>query len=228
MKKLNLLLLVTFVCVLVLSTARYAFSADIGVSASIPSGTPSVTVTLKELDTPGQDPGTSGTEVGSMSFGELTHFLSDNITDAGVWYSQKYYCAFIYTQSWGSNYEIRSSCAGLSDGTNSLPAGSLMLTPGYIGADRWNGDDPLTAQDTDDTPPGTLGSVTRGITGNGYAVVYTSEDPGTNRILRAFYSIPGYLDGGAKPYADWQPITLDQPGSTTAYSGTVSITIAAI
>jgi hypothetical protein len=225
MKKRNLLLLALFVCACACFALQYAYSADFGVTANIPSGTPEITVSLRELTTAGQNP-TDGTEVDTMTFGQLTHTLTGG-GEAGVWYSTKYYCAIIYTSSWGHQYEIRSSCDGLSNGTNALPAGAFMLTPNYVGADRWTGNDPLTAQDTDNTPPGTLGSVTRGITGTGnYAVVYRSELAASNRILRAFYSIPGYTAGGNAPYADWQPLELSQTGGN--YQGTVYITIAAI
>jgi len=231
MKKLNIMLLVMLIGLCVTSLPRIAFAgvdhADVPVSANIPDATPEITVVVKELNTPGQYP-SDGTTVDTMSFGQLTHTLSDG-TDAGLWYSEKYYCALIYTSSWGHPYEIRSSCAGLSDNalSLSLPAGSFVLTPGYAGADRWVGLDPTTAQDTTtDDPPGDLGTIGSAITGGSYTVIYASEPAASNRIIRAFYSLPPKGPGGVDPYPDYEPIPLTQLGGT--YEGVVTITIAAL
>jgi len=224
MKKLNIMLLVTLIGLCVTSIAFAVDYADYIVSADIPDYTPEITVVVREL-TADQEP-SSGTPRLSMNFGTLTHALAGG-GDAGVWYSQTYYCAFIYTGSWGYPYEIRSSCAGLSDTAQglSLPAGSFMLKPDYKGADRWVALDALSVQDTDDVPPGDLGTVGSAITGASYKVLYTSEAAASNRIIRAFYSLPGYGAGGLKPYDDYEPILLTQLGGN--YRGTVTITIAA-
>lgn len=227
MKKLKVMLFIALIALWGISVQQFAFSADITVSAQVPNNSPEISVTIKELTTAGQEPW-SGTTVTAMNFGQLTHTLAGG-GDAGVWYSQKYYCVFIFATSFGHRYEVRSTCAGLTSGSNSLPSGSFGLTPGYAGADRWVASDPNTAQDTDDNPPGQLGIAGPAITGAGvYRTIYTSETEGTNRIIRAFYSLPCYQTGGADPFSGYQPIPLSQPGGPTPYTGTVTITIAAI
>lgn len=204
--------------------ANAAFCADVTVSAQVPAATPEVTVVVKELTTPNQDPST-GTTVTSMNFGELTHTLAGG-GEANVWYSQKYYGVLIYANSFGNQYDIRSTCGGLASGGNSLPTGSFGITPGYSSADRFDGADPSTAQGVQ--PAGSsLGSAGPAITGLGsFNSVYTSEVAGSNKILRAFYSLPGYAAGGASPFSGYDPIPLSQPAGT--YTGTVTITIVAI
>ena len=227
MKKLNIVLLATLIGIWAVSLSGVVFAADYAdydVYADIDDFTPEITVVVRELTSAGAEP-SSGTIVESMNFGELTHTLTGGV-DAGVWYSTKYYCAFIYTSSWGHPYELRSSCSGLTDGGNSLPAGSFMLTPSYEGLDRWVALDDTTAQDTDDDPPGDLGTIDSAITGASYKVLYTSEAAASNRIIRAFYSLPGYAAGGADPYDGYEPILLTQPGGN--YHGLVTITIASL
>jgi hypothetical protein len=175
-------------------------------------------VVIKELTSEGQEPWT-GTTVTAMDFGELTHTNADE-TDAGVWFSQKYFCVFIFTTSYGNKYEVRSTCTGLSSGANTLPGGSFMLTPGYAKDDEWSKGNAQGEMPTD----AVLGDVSSAVKTD--QLVYRSEVASTNRIIRAFYSLPGYKSGGADPYDGYEPIKLDQPAGT--YSGTVTISIAAI
>lgn len=199
--------------------AQQANAVDVPVSATISSASPEITVVVKELTTAGQDPNT-GTTVTSMSFGTLRHILDDG-TDAGIWFSSKYYCALIYTGSFGKKYEIKSTCSGLSNGANTLPAGSFGLTPDYQALDRWVGTDPSTAQGA--RPTGSvLGTAGPAIATN--KLIYRSETAASNRILRGFYSLPSYKVDGTDPFTGFDPITLTQPAG--AYTGTVTITIA--
>lgn len=224
MKKLNIVLMVALIALFVIVLAKPAFCADVTVSAQVPSTSPVITVTVKELTTPGQDP-TTGATVTDMNFGQLTHTLAGG-GEAGVWYSAKYYAVLIYTNSFGRQYEIRSTCAGLVSGSNNLPTGCFGVSPGYASADRWN---PLVAATAQGTQPSgsTLGSAALAITGVGsFRSIYTSEPAASNRILRAFYSLPGYGTGGAVPFTGYTPIPLSQASGT--YSGTVTITIAPI
>lgn len=223
MKKFKVMLLVALVSLLVTSVPQLAFSVDISVSAQVPNSTPGDSIIIKELTTGGQDPWT-GTTVSSMNFGQLTHALTGG-GDAGVWYSQKYYCVFLYTTSYGHRYEVRSTCSGLTSGANSLPTGSFGITPGYASQDRYVADDPASAQGAQ--PSGSvLGSAGPAITPGSYKAVYTSEPAAANRIIRAFYSLPCYATGGANPFTGYTPIPLSQAAGT--YSGTITITIAAI
>lgn len=220
MKKFKVMLLIALVSLLVTSAQQVAFSVDITVSAVVPNNSPGDSIIIKELTTGGQDPW-SGTTVSSMNFGTLTHDLIGG-GDAGVWYSQKYYCVFMFTTSYGHKYEVRSSCSGLTSGANSLPTGSFGLTPGYASQDEWSPGNAQGAQPTGSV----LGSAGPAITPGSYKAIYTSESAASNRIIRAFYSLPCYATGGANPFNGYIPIPLSQAAGT--YSGTITITIAAI
>jgi len=206
------------VVLLALTLAYAADKANIDVTAKVPNGSPQIVVQIKQLTAEGQEPWT-GSDVTEMSFGDLSHTLADG-TDAGVWYSPKYYCVFIFTTSYGNKYEVKSTCNGLSDGGNTLPPESFMLTPGYAKEDEWSKGNPQGDQPVDSK----LGNADSAVGID--RVIYTSEAAGTNRIIRAFYSLPSYKKGGVKPYEGYKPIKLDQPAGT--YSGTVTISIAAI
>lgn len=213
MKRLKILMLVALLCLV--STFAYAAvtSTNVAATATVSDTPPEMTLIIKELTTPTQDPW-SGTDVTNMAFGTLTHLLS-NGAEAGVWYSQKYYCVFAFTQSFGKKYEVRSTCTGVGSGANSLPSGSFLVTPGYAAADEWS---PGVAQGL--MPTGAaLGAAGSAVVTN--KAVYTSEAAGSNHILRAFYSIPN-----SSTVTGFSPVPLTQaPGN---YSATVTLTIAAI
>lgn len=218
MKKTLILMLAAMVGLLSVQTCYAAASANVSVNAQVPNNTPQLSLILKELTSATQNPWT-GTTVDTMSFGQLTNKLADG-SDAGVWYSQKYYCVFIYTTSYGHRYEVRSTSAGLTNGSGTLPAGSFMLSPDYASADEWSAGNPQGAQPTGSTLGPKISAVGTDM------LVYRSETAASNRIVRAFYSLPTFLAGGAKPYDGYEPIPTSQAGGT--YSGTVTITIAAI
>ena len=218
MKKTLIMLLVSLVGLFNVLPCYAAPSVNIAVSAQVPSSTPDLTLVIKELTTANQNPWT-GTTVTAMTFGPLIRTLADG-TDAGVWYSSKYYCVIIFTTSFGKRYEVRSTCAGLTSGATSLPAGSFGLTPGYASQDEWSAGNPQGTQPTGSV----LGAAGTAVATN--KAIYTSETAASNRIIRAFYSLPCYGAGGALPFTGYTPITLNQAAAT--YSGTVTITIAAI
>lgn len=203
-----------------------ALSQDITVSAQILAQTPSVTVDVRQLSSPGQDPFT-GTSVTSMNFGALTHTLATTPpTEAGLWFSPTYFCAVIFTNAFGARFEIRSSCTGLTSGANSLPVGCFGATPGYAAADSFSTTAPFTPQGAQPTGS-TLFGAGSAITGTGFKQVYASESaPTSNRIIRAFYSLPPFGTGGAVPFTGYVPIPLSQAPGT--YTGTVTITIVAL
>ncbi len=193
-------------------------SVNIPIKAQVPDGTPELSIVIKSLNQANQDPWT-GTTVTQMDYGLLTHALSGG-GDAGVWYSQTYFCVFIFTTSFGHAYEIRSTCSGLTSGANSLPSGSFGLTPSYIAQDEWSAGNPQGAIATG----ATVGDPGSAIVTN--KVIYRSEPAASNRIIRAFYSLPCYLTGGAVPFTGYTPIALSQAAGT--YTGTVTISIVAI
>lgn len=220
MRKGLIMLLLVLISVCSIALAYASSTSNVTVSAQVPNNSPDMTVVIKQLTTPGQDPST-GTTVTTMSFGTLTHLLADGVTDAGVWYSQTYFCVFVYTSSYGHEYQVQSTCTGLASGANSLPAGSFGITPGYSAADAWLIGGVLTPQGAQPTGS-VLGSAGPAITTN--KLIYQSEAAASNRIIRAFYSLPTYATGGALPYSGYIPIPLTQAAGT--YSGTVTITIA--
>ena len=190
----------------------------IDVSAAVPDSTAEITVVIRQLTAAGQDP-FSGNEVQRMDFGILTHLLADQ-SEAGVWYSPTYFAVIIFSNSFGKQYEIRSSSNGFASGGNTLPDNSLVLTPGYAAADEFSagvaqGDQPAGSE---------LGTAGPAKATN--ALIYRSELAGSNRIIRAFYSLPSLGAGGAVPFANFEPVPLSQTVGT--YTGTVTVTIAAI
>ena len=219
MKKRLIMLLVVLMSVCSIALSYAASTANVSVTAGVSNNSPELAVIIKQLNTPAQDPN-SGVTVTAMSFGTLTHLLADQ-TDAGVWYSQNYFCVFVYSTSYGKKYQLQSTCTGLTNGAASLPTGSFGLTPGYAAADSFTVDG-LTPQGAQ--PAGSvLGSTGPAIATN--KQIYQSETAASNRILRGFYSLPSYGAGGTLPFTGYTPIPLSQAPGT--YSGTVTISIVA-
>lgn len=218
MRKIKLLFLVLTLVVGLSSLGFAATEEIIDVRAEVPDSTPEITVLVKELTSAGQDPFT-GLDVQTMNFGTLTHLLADN-SEAGVWYSQKYYAVIIFANSFGEQYEIKSSSNGLAVGGNTLPVNSFVLTPDYADEDEFSAGNPQGAQ------PATslLGPVGSAATID--ALVYRSEVAGTSRIIRAFYSLPALGAGGAVPFTGFESIPLSQ--AQGIYTGTVTISITGI
>lgn len=194
-------------------------TANISTSAQVPNNPPDMSIQVFELTNPGQDPftGTNVTGLG-MQFGPLSHNLADG-SEAGIWFSPKFYAVMIFTNSFGKRYQVTSTSAGLVSGAVSLPGGSFGLTPGYSEFDQFSAGVSQGAQP--------VGSVL-GAAGPAVAtdkIIYQSEVAASNRIIRAFYSIPPFAAGGAAPFPGFQPIPLSQaPG---VYSGQVVLTISA-
>lgn len=218
MKKLQLVILSLCLALAVMAIAYAASSFDVTINAVVPDITPDINIVTKELTQANQSPW-DGTTVTTMGFGTLTHLL-DGGGEAGAWFSKKYFAVMIFTNGFGKKYEVRSTCAGLTSGGNSIPANSFGLTPQYVGEDKWSSGDAQGGK-----PAGaTLGSAGSAITTN--KSIYQSEAGGSARIIRAFYSLPPFGSGGALPFPGYQPIPLTQAPGT--YAGTVTITIAQI
>lgn len=75
--KILMLLMVVF-----LGSITAGYCANVTGAASIPNNSPELNLVIKELTQPNQDPGTSGTVVTTMNFGQLTHSLADGRTRA--------------------------------------------------------------------------------------------------------------------------------------------------
>lgn len=203
-------------------TAAYAgATGSIGGTAELAARSPKINLVIKELTQPNQEPW-SGKTVKDMNFGNLTCFLADG-TDVGIWYSRKYFCVFIFATSYGSQYEVRSTCAGISSGNGPLPAGSFGVAPAYQPQDEWKWDGGSKQQGP--MPSGAaLGEAGPAVAAD--KRIYKSENPGSGRIIRAFYSIPCYREGGALPFSGYTPIPKIQPAGT--YQGTLTISIVAL
>jgi len=216
MRFVKIAMLIMFFGLCTFVSLQAATSVNISVSARLETLSPDMSVTIKELTQPNQDPW-SGATVSTMDFGTLTHLLS-NGQEAGVWYSPTYFCVFIFAYANSYKYEVRSTCSGLTSGSNTLPAGSFMLFPTYSSGDKWNPSD-STGQGT---LSGSFGTYSPAVATN--KLIYQSENSASPKsaILRAFYSIPNTAPSGS---TGWQAIPLNQPGGV--YTGTVTITIAA-
>jgi hypothetical protein len=213
MKNTKVLMLLVAAILVGFGIAYAAATLNVAVNAQVADMSPEFTTVIKELTTAGQDVW-SGTTVSAMNFGTLTHLL-DGGAEAGVWYSQKYYCVLMFTQNYGKAYEVKSTCTGLSSGANSLPAGSFALTPAYVAGDEWSPGVPQGTQPTG-AVLGSLGSAVA----TGKSIYKSEASNASARIIRAFYSIP--TNGG---FTGAVPVPLSQ--ATGTYTGTVTITIAA-
>lgn len=217
-------------CVLTLAVVSFlgmgisqaAQSVNVSGKAIVPSLSPTVSVTiLKFIDgNPDNNPWTGSTQVTSMDFDALTHLFNDN-SEAGLWYSKAGFCIVIYAQAYGKPYDIKSSCAGVTSGTNSLPSGSFGLTPVYSAEDKWVWSGGEKKQGP--MPAGaSLGSAGTAVATD--KTIYSSEPgTGTARILQAYYGLSPYKAGGAEPFPGYTPIPLNQAPGT--YTATVTITI---
>jgi len=217
MKKRILISAISFL--LIGSLVWAASSVNINVNAVVPNSSPDINVAiLKFTDgNPDNNPWTNSTEVASMDFGTLKHTLADG-SEAGLWFSDAGFCVVIYTQPYGKPYDVGSTCAGLTSGANSLPAGSFGLTPAYSPNDEWSPGYPQGPM-----PSGaSLGTAGPAVDTN--KLIYSSESgTGTARIIQTYYSLPPYKTGGTEPFPGFTPIPLSQ--ATGTYTGTVTITI---
>lgn len=223
MKKMKLIILSMVISLLGFSLAFAATTANLSATAQVPDNSPQIALVVMELTTPDQEPwtGTNVTASGAMSFGPLTHTLISG-GSAGLWYSSKYYCVFIFTTGFGKRYQVTSTSTGLISGANSLPAGSFGLTPQYIDQDEWRWTGGSLAQGPKPAAA-TLGDAGSAVATN--KVIYTSEpSPSSDRIIRAFYSLPPFKANSSAPFPGFTPIPLSQPNGT--YTGVVTITIA--
>lgn len=199
-----------------------ATSVNLVTTASVPSSTPELSVLVLQIDDgdPDQNPFTGSTTVTSMAFGPLRHILDDG-KDAGIWFAKRFFAAIIFSQPFGRPYNINSSSTGLTSEANQLKKEAFVLAPGYAEQDRFDPNDPKSAQGP--MPPGaSLGPKGSAVGVN--KLVYSSET-GTalGRIIRAFYGIPPKNADGSDPYPGWSGVPLGQAGGS--YSGTVTLTI---
>lgn len=190
-------------------------------TTTVPTLSPELTVLLLQIDdgNPDNNPFTGSTQVTTMSFGQLTHLLSDG-SEAGVWFANRFFCAVVYTQPFGLPYDVRSTGTGVVSGVNALPPDSFGISPVYSSTDEFSAGVPQGAM-----PVGaTLGTAGSAVAVN--KLVYSSESApsvATARIIQTYYSLPPFGLLGALPFPGYTAIPLSQPAGS--YTATVTLTI---
>ena len=196
---------------------------SIPISAEIPFLSPEMEVVLKKLTQPNQQPA-QGSTVDVMSFGQLIHLLPDSGKEAGHWFTTTYFCAWIWSNSYGHPYEIKSTCLGLNGPGGSFPH-CFKLAPVYSPDDMFDGKHAQGAKPSGATLPYPDGTSAIG----NDVLIYRSEPlRGTSRVIQAYYSIPTYAQSQSQtpPFPEWEPIPLDFTAGE--YIGVVTITLAQI
>ena len=198
----------------------------INVSAVVMAGTPSFTYKIYKAPNGGNIDFT--TPYTSMNFDAFT--VVQKASQAAQWVSVDHWAVVVYADGRGSRYYIKSTGAGpFTSGANTLVDGSFGCIPVYSSSDMWD----LDNDGTPETPQGTLptgatvGNKFKAITGGigvGAQTAYTSENPGTPRIIQVRYAFPPYNNDGTNPYTNYQAIATSQ-ASGTYTGGQVKVTI---
>jgi len=154
-----------------------------------------------------------------LNFGEMTWD-----EDYGIWMAPKYFCVFLAARTSGDPYKITQTCYGFKSGTKDLTK-SLVMTPDYQALDRWDPDDPTTAQ-TAMPPTDALGAPDLAVGAD--KLVYTGNS-GLTRMVRVYYGL-WTGDANAKGYADLKDkakvVTGEQPAGP--YSGIITFTLTSL
>jgi len=200
-------------------------SGPITVTAAIQAGTPDMTVKIYKMPGGNWQNINWNSPVTSMAFDKFTILQREG--KSPQWTTVDHFCAFAYADGLGRRYQITSTGTGTWSGTPPLPAGSFACIPVYAAEDGWDYDGDGDVDATQGTMPSgaALGSKERALTSN--KVVYTSENPGSSRIIQVQYAFPPYNADGTDPYLNYAPIPSTQTSGT--YTGvTVTLNIAPI
>jgi len=226
MKKLFcFMLLCSFLVFPVVTGYSATTSGPIPVTASIQAGTPDMTVVIHKVPQGDWHLINWSESLGSMAFDKFT--VVQRPGRAPQWTNVDSFAVFLYADGLGKQYQIKSSGTGsfLSGGVP-LPAGSFACIPVYSADDEWKYPDGTTMKQGAMPSGATLGSKDRALQSS--QVVYTSENPGSARIIQAYYAFPPYDVSGAAPHNNgYEPIPANQANGT--YSGvTVTLDITAL
>ncbi|MFC1704399.1 hypothetical protein ACFL1E_06440 [Candidatus Omnitrophota bacterium] len=194
----TVILAVSLLCV---SAVCFANPVDIDVSATVPAILDlnySIKYFMDANNTPIGDDDDFG-------FGSLTHTLA-NGSDAGVWFSRKWFTIYMVASTGGQRYQIKQTCLGVTSGGNNIN-NSFVVTPNYS-------EDDLLGTDPQGPIPGTIGVPSLAVVSN--HVMYTSDTAGEGRVIQGIYSIPN--DHAVSGFV---PVSLDQPQGL--YDGIVTI-----
>jgi hypothetical protein len=226
MRKLLCLLVVLGILMLFAESAQAVSSTSpIAVTAKIQAGTPDMDVKVYKIPNGDSSLIDWAAPVGSMAF-EKFNVVQRTGKDP-QWTSVDHFVAFVYANGMGKKYQIKSTGSGsFTSGSNTLPAGSFACIPVYSAADKWKYPDETMVAQGNMPSSASLGSKGKAIATD--KQVYTSENPGTARIIQVHYAFPPYNIDGTAPYTtDYAPIPATQ--ATGTYSGvTVTLSIAAI
>ena len=201
-------------------------SGPITVTAAIQAGTPDMTVAIYKMPGGQWSNINWDSPVTSMAFDKFTVLQREG--KSPQWVTVDHFAAFVYADGMGRMYQITSTGTGtFTSGANTLPAGSFACIPVYAAEDGWDYDDDGDVDATQGAMPSgaSLGTAGSAISTN--KQVYTSENPGSSRIIQVQYAFPPYNADGSNPYTGYAPIPSTQVNGT--YTGvTVTINIAAI
>jgi hypothetical protein len=226
MKK-TLLLMITSLAVMMLTMNAYAYvPVAIDVTATITPGTPDMTVSVYRA--PAGEMTQAAWDAGAVSAMNFDSWAVVSASDkAPQWVTKDQYVAFVNVTGMGNVYKIGAKNNGTvflrTGGTETLPAGSFACTPVY--SEKDGNKNKTTGVVTPQGPkPATaiIDNVSRPAIASGVRTVYTSENPGSSRIIQLWYGFPPYTESGADPYIGYAPIPTTQKAGT--YKG-VSVTI---
>ena len=222
----GLCLLVVLAAVALFAYKAYAVttSGAIAVTASITAGTPDMTVAIHKVPQGDWKLINWSESLSSMTFDKFT--IATRPTRNPQWTNVDSFAVFLYADGLGKQYQITSSGTGtFINGTATLPAGSFACIPVYSADDEWKYTDGTTVKQGAMPSGATLGS--KGNALQSSQIVYRSENPGSSRIIQAYYAFPPYDLTGADPYTGYAPIPSSQVNGT--YSGvTVTLNITPI
>ncbi|MFA5276668.1 MAG: hypothetical protein WC417_07240 [Candidatus Omnitrophota bacterium] len=199
-------------------------SGPIAVTADISAGSPDMTAVIHKLPQGNWALIDWEETLTTMDFDKFT--VTQRPGQDPQWTTADHYAVFVYADGLGSQYQVTSSGDGVfTNGSDTLPVNSFACIPVYAAEDYWVYPD-LTEVEQGDMPgAAVLGDKGPALVSN--KVVYTSEDPGSARILQVHYAFPPYNPDGSAPYASYAPIPTTQANGT--YSGvTATLNITAI
>jgi hypothetical protein len=211
-----------------LSVYAVTTSGPINVTANINAGTPDMTVVIHKLPNGDWQQINWLETLSAMNFNKFT-VVSRTVggTPVSQWTSVDLFAAFVYADGLGKQYSVTSTGTGtFSDGAgHTLPAGSFACIPVYTADDEWKYPDGTTMKQGAMPSGAVLGS--KGMALQANKPIYTSENPGSARILQSMYAFPPYNVDGSTPYSGYAAIPANQVNGT--YTGpTVTVNITAL
>lgn len=226
-KGLCLLVILGAAALCVLKAQAVTTSGPIAVTAKIQGGTPDMTVVIHKVPNGDWKLINWDEKLSSMAFDKFT--IVQKTGKSSQWTNIDSFAVFVYADGLGAGYQIKSSGSGsFVSGSNTLPAGSFACIPVYSADDSWKYPDGTVVKQGAMPSGASLGVKAKALQSN--QVVYTSEKPGSPRIIEAYYAFPPYSMSGSTatdPYSGYQPIPASQANGT--YTGvTVTLNIAAI